>query len=85
MKNALYFRGDVSVAYQTRREDQTDLSGDGKVPLPSDNIELHDQAYLGEGLSYPLSGLAGHAVAIVGWGPCQVTHVSIAECVKVIV
>ena len=83
MKNALYFRGDVSVGYQAKREDKMDLSGDGKVPLPSDNMELHEQAYLGEGFSYPYLGSANHAVAIVGWGPCQVTHVSIAECVEV--
>ena len=85
MKNALYFRGDVAVSYKPRPEDQTDLSGDGKVPLPSDDKELHEQAYLGEGLSYPYPGSTGHAVAIVGWGPCQVTHVSIAECVDVVI
>ena len=85
MKNALYFRGDVAVGYQVRGEDMSDLSGDGKVPLPSDDIELHEQAYLGEGISYsyPYPDSAGqHAVAIVGWGPCQVTHVSIAECLN---
>ena len=85
MKNALYFRGDVSVAYEVRDEDMADLSGDGKVPLPNDNVELHEQAYLGEGISYPYPGSTGHAVVIVGWGPCQVTHVSIAECVDVVI
>jgi len=84
MKNALYFRGDVSVGYSVRVEDMEDLSGEGKVPLPEDNIELHEQAYLGEGISYPFPGKTDHAVAIVGWGPCQVTHVSIDKCVEVV-
>ena len=86
MKNALYFRGDVSVGYYHGVTPGSDLSGEGKVPLPDDNIELHEQAYLGEGLSYSLNDdeIPDHAVAIVGWGPCRVTHVSLLQVLEVV-
>ncbi len=75
MKNALHFRGDVAIAYNG---DTTsgDVIEDENIKMPPNDIELHEQAYLGEGISYP-SGGTNHAVAIVGWGPCQVTHVRI--------
>ena len=76
MKNALYFRGDVAVSYGSAATPMADLSGNGEVPLPESDIDLHEQADLGEGISFSSPG-ADHAVAIIGWGPCRVTHVSL--------
>jgi len=83
MKNALYFRGDVSTAVDddpmqsenitgfdvTRPESKTDI----KWPL--DDIALAGNANLGKGSSFASQEL-NHAVVIVGWGPCQVKNVS---------
>lgn len=81
MKNALYFRGDVAVSYDADATPQDDFSGkNGEVPcvvpLPESDIDLHEQADLGEGISFSPVNL-DHAVAIIGWGPCRVTHVSL--------
>ena len=78
MKNALYFRGDVSVAYDSKSTPGSlELSEDDSIQMPANNIELHEQADLGFGSSYPSPDSPGHAAAVVGWGPCQVAHVSI--------
>ena len=77
MKNALYYRGDVAVAYDADSTPGDDLSGDVEVPLPESDIDLHEQADLGEGISFSSAGAPDHAVAIIGWGPCRVTHVSL--------
>ncbi len=76
MKNALYFRGDVAVGV-----DDGSLLGvvseDASIKFPVDDIDLNEQTDLGEGVSSAL-GQTNHAVVIIGWGPCQVTHVSVA-------
>lgn len=77
MKNALHFRGDVAVSLNADPILGVDLE-DENIKLPPNDIELHEQANLGEGISYPSDEGIDHAVAIVGWGPCQVTHVSIS-------
>ena len=79
MKNALHFRGDVAVNLKADAIGGLDLE-DENIKLPPNNIELHEQANLGEGISYPSDKATDHVVAIVivGWGPCQVTHVSIS-------
>lgn len=75
MKNALYYRGDVAVGYLAAATPGDDLSGNGVV-FPESDIDLHEQADLGEGISFSSPG-SNHAVAIIGWGPCRVTHVSL--------
>lgn len=87
MKNALYFRGDVSIAVDdaalnlkgfTWPEDKTDIK------WPSDDIALDATANLGLGSSYASQGL-NHAVVIVGWGPCEVKNVSASlRCIHTI-
>ena len=42
-------------------------------------MELHEQANLGEGISIPSTDETDHSATIVGWGPCQVKHVSISN------
>jgi hypothetical protein len=76
MKNALVFRGDVAISYNSIPSRSFNPE-DENIKLPPNDFELHEQANLGEGISYSSSTGAGtHSVAIVGWGPCQVTHVS---------
>ena len=85
MKNALYFRGDVSIAINSAPLKTDDITGfdvtwpEGKsdIKWPSDDISLNGTANLGKGSSYASQGLAmTHAVVIVGWGPCEVKNVS---------
>lgn len=78
MKNALYFRGDVAISYDATPSMGFDPE-EGSVKFPPDDMELHEQANLGEGISIPSTDMTDHAVAIVGWGPCQVKHVSISN------
>ena len=70
-----YYRGDVAVGYLAAATPGDDLSGNGVV-FPESDIDLHEQADLGEGISFSSPG-SNHAVAIIGWGPCRVTHVSL--------
>ena len=78
MKNALYFRGDVAIVYNhDATPSDADFEGED-IKMPPNDIDLHEQANLGIGSSYLSDGSLDHAVAIVGWGPCQVTHVSIS-------
>jgi hypothetical protein len=67
MKNALYFRGDVGVSINAGG-----LGGpySDNYTWPSDNKDLHEQAYLGMGVSNTPG--TNHGVAIIGWGPCRV-------------
>ena len=51
MKNALYYRGDVAVGYLAAATPGDDLSGNGVV-FPESDIDLHEQADLGEGISF---------------------------------
>ena len=80
MKNALYFRGDVAILYDaTASEDFTWPEDKTDIKWPSDDITLNGTADLGKGNSYSSLVAAqgiNHAVAIVGWGPCQVKNVS---------
>jgi hypothetical protein len=77
MKNALYFRGDVAISYNADATPSAAIE-DEDIKMPPNDIDLHEQANLGEGISYPSDGSHNHEVAIVGWGPCQVKHVSIS-------
>ena len=53
MKNALYYRGDVAVGYLAPATPGDDLSGNGVgVVFPESDIDLHEQADLGEGISF---------------------------------
>jgi hypothetical protein len=82
MKNALYFRGDVAISYNAAATDSQAYSldpEDENIKMPPNDIDLHEQANLGKGSSFLSDGSRpNHAVAIVGWGPCQVTEVSVS-------
>jgi hypothetical protein len=67
MKNALYFRGDVGVTFNSGG--LLDQYSDN-FTWPSDDKDLHEEAYLGRGASGPTG--FGHVVAVIGWGPCSV-------------
>jgi hypothetical protein len=62
MKNAIYYRGDISILYNAGRSMHWAPSGDVNFPK-----------FLGQGLSVPSSTEGvDHAVVVIGWGPCLV-------------
>jgi hypothetical protein len=76
MKNALYFRGDVGVTLSSGLLSEGEyimvskfFYGDN-FTWPSDDKDLHEEAFLGIGASGFTGG--GHLVAVIGWGPCRV-------------
>jgi hypothetical protein len=80
MKNALYYRGDPVVSYQVPTI-QVKYSDPSDYIWPSDKLEEHENAHLGRGASSADKNI-NHAVAIVGWGPCNVEHCKTGENVE---